>query len=195
MPETAQVQPAPEQLQKIWLLSDTVLYPEAVDFTQRLVQQGDDPLPMSQVNGLLNITASRNYAELLHYILHQRDRNWPFAKMNIRRFYTSLEAVLGKMQRERLRNEFHLLRDVSGRSIEDIRQEMDILMALLAREFIQHVLAENGVLLQKAEEERKRSRGQARGGQGQGGERNRQQAPRGGNAGRQQYNDRRSQWQ
>ena len=194
MPDTAQVQPTADQLQKISLLSDTVLYPEAVDFTQRLAKQGD-PLPMAQVNGLLNITASRNYAELLRYILHQRDRNWPFPKMNIKRFYTSLEGVLGKMQRERLRNEFHLLQDVSGRSIEGIRQEMDMLMALLAREFIQHVLAENGVLLQRFEEERKRSRGQGRGGQAQGGERNRQQAPRGGNSDRQQYNDRRSQWQ
>jgi len=190
MPDTAQVQPTPDQLQKIWLLSDTVLYPEAVEFTQRLVKQGD-PLPMSQVNGLLNITASRNYAELLRYVLHQRDRNWPFPKMNIKRFYASLEIVLGKMQRERLRNEFHLLQDVSGRSIEDIRQEVDALMALLAREFIQHVLAENGVLLQQAEEERKRTRGQGRGGQG--GERNRQQAPRGGNRDREQHNDRRSQ--
>jgi hypothetical protein len=108
--------------------------------------------------------------------------------MNIKRFYTSLEDVLGKMQRERLRNEFHLLQDVSGRSVAEIRQEMDALMALLAREFIQHMLAENGLLLQQAEEERKKQRGQ-------GGERNRQQAPRVGSTDRQQHNNRRSQWQ
>lgn len=167
MPDTAQVQPTPAQLQKIWLLSDTVLYPEAVDFMQRLIKQ-NEPLPMSQVVGLLNITASYNYDELRRFVLHQRDRNWPIPKMNIKRFYTSLEDVLGKMQRERLRNEFHLLQDVSGRSVAEIRQEMDALMALLAREFIQHVLAENGVLLQQAEEKRKKQRGQ-------GVERNRQQ--------------------
>jgi len=194
MPAQKQLQPA--QLQKIWLLSDTLLYPEAVDFMQRMVKQGD-PLPMSQVNGLLNITASNNYAELLRFVLHQRDRNWPFPKMNIKRFYTSLEVVLGKMQRERLRSEFHLLQDVSGRSTDDIRQEIDALMALLAREFIQHVLAENGVLLQQAEEERKKPKGQWVGGQG--GERNRQQAQRGGSTdrqqNRQQQNNRRSQWQ
>jgi len=195
MPAQEQLQAT--QLQKIWLLSDTVLYTEAVDFVQRLVRQGDDPLPMSQVNGLLNITASKSYAELQRFVVHQRDRNWPFPKMNIKRFYTSLEAVLERMQRERLRNEFHLLRDVSGCSIEDIRQEIDALMALLAREFIQHVLAENGVLLQQTEEERKRTKEQ-RGG-GQGGERNRQQGPHGGGANRQQdrqqQNNRRSQWQ
>ena len=55
MPVQEQLQPA--QLQKIWLLSDTILYPEAVDFVQRLARQ-DDPLPMSQVNGLQNISAS-----------------------------------------------------------------------------------------------------------------------------------------
>ncbi len=53
MPAQKQLQPA--QLQKIWLLSDTVLYREAVDFVQNLVSRVD-PLPMSQVNGLLNIT-------------------------------------------------------------------------------------------------------------------------------------------
>ncbi len=79
--------------------------------------------------------------------------------MNIKRFYTSLEAALEKMRNERLRNQFHLLPDVAGRSIEDIREEIDALMVLLAREFIQHVVAENAVLLQQAEEERKEGQG------------------------------------
>src|SRR5579871_3272541 len=122
MPAQKQLQPA--QLQKIWLLSDTVLYREAVDFVQNLVRRGDDPLPMSQVNGLLNITESKSYAELLGFVAHQRDRDWPFPKMNIKRFYTSLEAALEKMRNERLRNEFHLLPDVAGRRIEDIREEI-----------------------------------------------------------------------
>lgn len=195
MPAHKHLQPA--QLQKIWLLSDTVLYREAVDFVQRLVRQGDDPLPLSQVNGLLNISDSKSYAELRHFVVHQRDRNWPFPKMNIKRFYTSLEAALEKMRNERLRNEFHLLRDVSGRSIEDIQQEIDALMVLLAHEFIQHMLAENAVLLQHAEEERKRPKEQSAGRQG--GERNRQQGQGGGGANRQQdgqqQKNRRSQWQ
>src|SRR5258708_39065738 len=83
--------------------------------------------------------------------------------MQIKKFYTALEEPLTRLHCTRLRNEFHLLEDVPGRSVNETRQEMDTLMALLAREFIQHVLAENGVLLQ-AEEEQRRQR--ARGGDG-----------------------------
>ena len=152
----------PAQLKKIWLLSDTVLYPEAVAFMQKHVQ-GSEPLPNSQVTGLFNAAASEQYPALYQFVTHQRDRNWPFAKMHIKRFYTSLEETLTRLHRTRLSNEFHLLEDVPGRGVNETRQEMDEVMALLAREFIQHVLAENGVLLQ-AEEEQRRQR--ARGGDG-----------------------------
>ena len=40
------------QLQKIYLLSDTVLYSEAVSFIRKLVQEeGCAPLPTSQIAG------------------------------------------------------------------------------------------------------------------------------------------------
>ena len=199
--------PTPAQLKKLWLLSDTVLYPEAVAFMQKHARESE-PLPTSQVMGLFNATASEQYPALCHFITHQRDRNWPYSKMHIKRFYTSLEETLTRMDRMRLRNEFHLLEDVPGRGVNETRQEMDELMALLAREFIQHVLAENGVLLQaEAEQRRQRARGgdggrqqgqpgqqgqsrqqgrpgQQRPGAGQG---NRQQGPRE----QQQKNDRR----
>lgn len=146
----------PVQMKKIWLLSDTVLYPEAVAFMQKHVR-GSEPLPTSQVTGLFNAAASEQYPALYQFVTHQRDRNWPYTKMYIKKFYTALEEALTRLHRTRLTNEFHLLEDVSGRSVNEIRQEMDELMALLAREFIQHVLAENGVLL-RAEEERRRQR-------------------------------------
>lgn len=42
--------PTTTQLQKIWLLSDTVLYPEAVSFIHKLVEDQEcNPLPASQV--------------------------------------------------------------------------------------------------------------------------------------------------
>ena len=154
--------PTLAQLKKIWMLSDSVLYPEAVAFIQKHVQ-GSEPLPNSQVMGLFNAAASEQYPALYHFVTHQRDRNWPYSKTHIKKFYTSLEETLSLMHRTRLRTEFHLLEDVPGRSVNETRQEVDALMALLAREFIQHVLAENGVLLQ-AEEERRRQR--ARGGDG-----------------------------
>lgn len=150
--------PTPAQLKKISLLNDMVLYPEAVAFMQKHAQQSE-PMPNSQVMGLFNAAenaaTSEDYATLYQFITHQRDRNWPYAKMYIKRFYTTLEAALSQMQRTRLREEFHLLRDTSGRSVSEMRQEVEVLMALLAREFIQHLLAENAVLLLRADRGRK----------------------------------------
>jgi len=150
------------QLQKIWLLSDTVLYPEAVSFLDKLVRkQGCDPLPASQVAGLLSIADSHKYDELYRYVVHQRDRDWPPFRRDLKTFYTELEQVFSLMQRTRLKDEFHLLtagNAGSGRSVSDIRQEADELMALLAHEFIQHLLAENGVLAMQKVEERARQK-------------------------------------
>ena len=145
------------QLQKIYLLSDTVLYPEAVSFMRKLVQEQEcDPLPASQVAGLLSIAEATRYDELHRFVLHQRDRNWPPSKRDIKTFYTVLEEVLSLMQRKRLKDEFHLMPDMQGRSVSEVRQEIDELLARLAHEFIQHLVAENGVLaVQKAEERMK----------------------------------------
>jgi hypothetical protein len=145
--------PTPAQLQKIWLLSDTVLYPEAVAFMLKLVREQEcDPLPASQVAGLLSIAESANYDELHRFVLHQRDRNWPPSKRDIKTFYTALEERLSLMQRKRLQDEFHVL------GAGDTHQEIKAMMALLAREFIQHLVAENGTLAAKLDEERKRQR-------------------------------------
>ncbi len=137
--------PSLEQLQKIWNLSDTVLYPEAVAFIRRLVNEQEcSPLPTSQVMGLLNIANARSYGELERFIRHQRERDWQESKKDIKTLYTELEKLLTTMKNRRLRDEFHLLRE--GLSSREARQESDELMAMLSREFIQHLVAENGLL-------------------------------------------------
>ena len=147
------------QLQKIYLLSDTVLYPEAVSFMRKLVQeQGCDPLPNSQVAGLLSIAESMRYDELHRFVLHQRDRDWPPSKRDIKTFYTALEEALSLMQRRRLKDEFHMMPGIQGGNVVAARQELDELMARLAREFIQHLSAENSVLATLKAEERMRQR-------------------------------------
>ncbi len=151
--------PSVAQLQKIGLLSDTVLYDEAVRFMHKLVRdQHCNPLPTSQVNGLLSIAEASKYNELYRFVIHQRDRNWPPSKRDIKTFYTALEQALSQMQRKRLREEFRLLEETTGRSVSDLRREADELLALLAREFIQHLVAENGVLAAAADDERAKRR-------------------------------------
>lgn len=134
-----------EQRKKIALLSDTVLYPEAVAFMQKLVREEErSPLPNSQVMGLLNAALSSKYSELNRFIIHQRDRNWSGSKSDIKEFYTVLEKFLSQMKQRRLKDEFQLL--TSGLTSREASQESDELMALLAQEFIQHLVAENGLL-------------------------------------------------
>jgi hypothetical protein len=151
------------QLQKIWLLSDTVLYAGAVSFMRKLVREQEcNPLPASQVAGLLSIAGSSKYDELYRFMVHQRDRNWPPSRRDIKTFYTALEEVLSVIQKKRLKDEFHLVTDERGRSVSDIRRESNELMALLAREFIQHLVAENGVLAAEQADERAKQRSNRR---------------------------------
>ena len=155
--------PTPVQLQKIWLLSDTVLYPEAITFIHNLVEEQEcNPLPASQVSGLLSIAESSKYDELYRFVLHQRDRDWPPSRRDVKTFYTALEEVLSLMRRKRLKDEFHLVADEKGKSVQDVRQETDELMALLAREYIQHLMAENGLLTVAAADQRAKQRANER---------------------------------
>ncbi len=133
------------QLQKIDLLSDTILYSEAVAFMRRLVNEEDcSPLPTSQVKGLQSIAESYQYPEIHRYIVHQFERNWPDSKRSIKVLYTELDRLFTTMKNQRLRGEFHLVAE--GRSKQETDKEIDALMAALSREFIQHMVAENGML-------------------------------------------------
>lgn len=66
------------------------------------------------------------------------------------------------MRRKRLKDEFHLVADEKGKSVQDVRQETDELMALLAREYIQHLMAENGLLTVAAADQRAKQRANER---------------------------------
>lgn len=136
--------PSLEQLERLWNVSDDTLYPEAEKFMQHLVnEKGIATLPSSQIAGLQNIANAASYRELAHFIRHQRERKWPESKKDIEVFYTELEKWFIAVKNTRLRNEFHLVQE--GLS----NQEIDELMALLAQDFIQHLVAENGLLAVK----------------------------------------------
>ncbi len=145
-------------LQRLWDMSDTMLYPDAVTFAQHLInEKGCSPLPTSQVMGLWNIAKAANYGELLHFIRHQRDRNWPASKKDIKTFYTELDQWFGTLRNRLVKNEFRLLSQ--GLKPVAANKEVDEIMATLAREFIQHLVAENELLsAQRAEEQRSRRR-------------------------------------
>ncbi|MBX5458965.1 MAG: hypothetical protein IRZ31_18885, partial [Thermogemmatispora sp.] len=104
-----------EQIDAIALLSDEVLYPEAVRFMRQLLEEEDGkPLPMSQIQGLHAISLALSYEALRNFVAHQNERNWPRDKENIKIFYKNLKEYMESMQKKRLKNEFHLLSDQGG---------------------------------------------------------------------------------
>jgi hypothetical protein len=145
---------SPAQEQKLSYLSDTVFYPEAVGFLHRLVQQeGCNPLQNSQVTGLRNVARSVIYSELLRYIQHQKNRDWQTNKQDLKVFYSELEIYLTTLRNKRLRTEFHLVSD--GLTNREMITQIDELMGHVAAEFLQHLLAENGLLQQKQKQQKK----------------------------------------
>jgi|SRR5579859_421016 len=146
-----------KHLQKIELLSDTVLYPESVAFVRRMIQKEKcNPLPTTQVNGLLNIALTLNYDNVRNFAEHQRERNWPSNKRDIKTFYTHLEKELIRLE-QRLDTEFALTKDEHGRPVssEDERE----LLGRLTREYIQHLLAENMLAEAEIKEQRRFQQG------------------------------------
>ncbi len=142
--------PDAEQLQRLWDISDNVLYPEAVAFIHDLVEvKGCSPLPASQVAGLMNVARSTSYGELERYIRHQRERDWQPSKRDIKTLYTELEKWLIVVRTRRIRTEFHLLSDKFTSS------ELNEIMAKLAYDFLRHLVAENMLIATQKESERR----------------------------------------
>ena len=118
---------------RIRLLSDTELYPQAVEFTQGI----GGTLPGSQINGLLNVALANTYPHLEEFVKHQYLRStWRPSERHIPDFYRKLEHKLKEIER----SISSLTRE---RQTKPSREEEQVLKMLLAREFIQHVLAEN----------------------------------------------------
>lgn len=123
-----------QEQERIRLISDNELYPQAVEFISKL----SNALPSTQINGLLNVALGNTYYQLHHFIKKQRERRWQNKEEYIRDFYNKLAAKLTNI-------ETTCLPCITQSRTEKISPEdrQAICMAL-AREFIQHVLAENG---------------------------------------------------
>jgi hypothetical protein len=124
-----------QEQERIRLLSDNELYPQAVEFIRNMGR----PLPPTQINGLLNVSLANTYEQLKFFVKRQGERKtWRAAERHVEEFYRTrfpaklrqLEAYVSTITRSRQEKASH----------ED---EQAIKMEL-AREFIQHLLAENG---------------------------------------------------
>ncbi len=125
-----------QEQEKIRLLSDLELYPQAVEFMHGVARQ----LPPAQINGLLNVSLANTYNELESFIEHQRARTtWRREDTHIPDFYKRLTQKLKQL-------EAYALSIIKSRAGQPSQEDMQTLKMLLAREFIQHLLAENAYM-------------------------------------------------
>lgn len=131
-----------QQLERIRLLSDEKLYEEAIVLMHSL--GAANSLPPTQINGLLNVSLANTHAHLLEFVQHQRDRTtWNRREQNyIPDFYRKLFHELQRVEQKYV----PLITQQDSVAAED----KDVIKTLIAREFIQHLLAENGYMALQA---------------------------------------------
>lgn len=125
-----------KQQAKIRLLSDNELYPQAIEFMRSIGR----PLPATQINGLLNISLANTYDRLGEFIQRQGNRKtWRREDAHIPDFYKRLPNKLKQI-------EAYVPSIMQLTAEHPSREDMQAVKMLLAREFIQHLLAENGYM-------------------------------------------------
>lgn len=121
-----------EQAQ-VRLLSDNELYPQAIEFMKGIGK----PLPASQINGLLNVSLGCTYDELKKFVDSQHQRKtWSPKDEHIREFYKRLVPKIKDLEKVSLAI-------IKNRHEKVSREDEQAISMVLAREFIQHLLAEN----------------------------------------------------
>jgi|Deesub1362A_J573_1020465.scaffolds.fasta_scaffold00513_6 hypothetical protein len=121
-----------DQQREIWLISDRDLYCEAEQF---LADHG--AVDRSQAEGLLD--NAQSFGELQRFVRHQAGRDWTGRKEHYRDFYVSLDGFLKDLRR-RVRDQYGLV--PQGLPKEETKEQNDYFAELLAREFLQHLVAE-----------------------------------------------------
>ena len=135
-----------EQLQ-IRLISDNELYQQAVTLMRNL----GGTLSQSQINGLVNVSLANTYGHLRQFVRKQGERKtWPAKERHIWEFYrTKFPSQL-----DRLENYVPAVTRLRQGQVS--HEDREAIKMALAREFIQHLLAENGLLALRVRPRRSR---------------------------------------
>src|SRR5579859_1701955 len=84
---------------KIQVLSDTELYPQAVEFMRGIARK----LPTSQINGLLNVSLANTYEQLKIFVDSQYKRStWKACDRHIPEFYRRLTLKFKDLEKHAL---------------------------------------------------------------------------------------------
>ncbi len=122
-----------KEQEKIRLLSDTELYPQAVEFMRGIARA----LPTTQINGLLNVSLANTYDRLKEFVEAQPKRaTWKTSERHIPEFYKRLTQKFKELEK-------HVPAIIALRQEKASAADKETVKMELAREFIQHLLAEN----------------------------------------------------
>lgn len=124
--------------EKLYILSDTELYPQAVEFMRGIARK----LPATQINGLLNVSLGNNsYDQLKRFADSQYKRStWKPGERHIPDFYRRLTLKFKDLEK-------YALTILNLRTEKASAAEQEEMKMAVAREFIQHLLAENDYMI------------------------------------------------
>ena len=127
-----------DQAQKIRLLSDGELYRDAVDLAAK---HAHSKISSSQLNGLWNAVGASDWSEIFRYIDNRLGRDT--TSKELKNFYQHLKNDLNKLKT--IVEETQLVvkpKEIGRAQRRQVRAEIDWHAYLLAKEFIQHLVAE-----------------------------------------------------
>ncbi len=128
-----------EQAQEICLLSDSELYENAVDFVK--THYRPKKVSKAQLSGLQNAVGAGNLNEILLYINNRLERRT--TSEDLKNFYQALEDYLNSL-RSKVQEVRYVVKPEKTTQTQRSRvnEEIDQYAYLLAKEYIQHLIAE-----------------------------------------------------
>ena len=128
-----------EQVQKICLLSDGELYENAVDFVK--TYYSPKKVSKSQLNGLQNTVGASDWNEIFRYINNRLARST--TTEDLKSFYGALKDFLNSLRSKVQEAQFVIKPEKTTRAQDrEVNKEIDRYAYLLAKEYIQHLIAE-----------------------------------------------------
>ena len=128
-----------EQVQKICLLSDGELYKNAVDFVK--TYYSPKKVSKAQLSGLQNAVGASDLHEIFRYINNRLARNT--TPEDLKSFYGALKDSLNSLRSKVQEVQFVVKPEKTTRTQDrEVNKEIDRYAYLLAKEYIQHLIAE-----------------------------------------------------
>ena len=127
-----------EQVQKICLLSDGELYENAVNFVETYYSP---KVSKSQLSGLQNAVGAGDWNEIFRYIDNRLARST--TTKDLKNFYGTLKDSLNSLRSKVQEVQFVVKPEETTRAQDrQVNKEIDQYAYLLAKEYIQHLIAE-----------------------------------------------------